>query len=95
MSHLHTAVLIAFGSAALLGAPAHAGPCAEQIAALEQTLPPETTGSTKRQMEQGEPKAARRETAAEAALARARRFDAEGRRTECLNALAEARRLLR
>ena len=93
MSHLHTAILI--GSTALLAAPAHAGPCAEQIAALEKALPPETTGSTKRQTEQGEPEAAHRETATEAALARARRFDAEGRHAECLNALAEARRLLR
>ena len=95
MRRLHTVVLVACGSAVLPIVPVKAGPCAEQIAQVEAAMPPETTGSTKRPTEQAAPKAEHRETAAEAALARARRFDAEGRRAECLNALAEARRLLR
>ena len=95
MSRLRIEVLIACGSSILPMFQAHAGPCTEQIAQFERTLPPETTRSTQRQAQGASPKAADRETAAEAALARARRFDAEGRRAECLNALAAARRLSR
>jgi hypothetical protein len=95
MSRLGIVVAAACGPAAFLAFPVHAGPCTEEIIQFERTLPPETTGSTNRQAEPAKPKAAHRESAGEAALARARRFDAEGRRAECLNALAEARRLSR
>ena len=83
---------------------AYAGPCSEAIAQFETMLgrsdaDPDITGAIAtppatepRSLAQGHG-ASQHGDAVDAALARARRFDAEGRHPECLNALAAAKRL--
>jgi hypothetical protein len=88
-------------SLGLIGA-AQAGPCSEAIAEFETTLgrsDPEVTGAIATPQATGPGSAAQAHGASppgdaiDAALARARKFDAEGRRPECQNALAAAKRL--
>ena len=82
----------------------NAGPCSEAVAQFEKTLgrsdaDPDVTGAiaTPRPSEPKSstqaPGAGQHGDAIDDALARARKFDAEGRRPECLNALAAAKRL--
>ena len=81
-----------------------AGSCSEAVAQFEKSLgradgDPDVTGAiaTPRPSEPKSstpaPGAGQHGDAIDDALARARKFDAEGRRPECLNALAAAKRL--
>ena len=87
-----------------LTSAAQAGPCSEALAQFEKTLgrsdaDPEVTGAIATPPGTEPRSSAQANTAkphgdaVRAALARAPKFDAEGRRPECLNALAAAKRL--
>jgi hypothetical protein len=90
-------------------ASAHAGPCTDQIVSLERLVQRSVTGITvglaKRQWVDAQlhhqPTArsigsARKkaDAALDAALARAKAFDADGNRAACVDAVAELKRLL-
>jgi hypothetical protein len=88
--------------------PAHAGPCSIEIAQFERavrqsagnpsagpTAPQSIGAQIGRQPTPGSIKQAeaRAQTAFEAALARSKRFDAQGNRAGCTKALADAKRM--
>jgi hypothetical protein len=106
MNRRMTAALITAATLVLSHSSAHAGPCTEAIAHFEQAvrasannpnagpLAPQTIGAqlgrqpTPALVKQDEERA---RAAFEAALVRAKRFDAQGRRARCTRALAHAK----
>lgn len=100
-------ILVALGSV-VASMPAHARSCEEAMAQLERRLAPKLVAGTERQtlraqrhreptrkeVRAAERKAARQKREVDAALAHARRMEAEGRNSACLRALSKVKRLL-